>query len=54
MKNVLHFTPTIYFSMEPGETQEEAEERLLNILETEGIYVETYSAFAKGEPDEVI
>ena len=52
MKKLLRMQPVIYLELEPNETQEQAEERLLNIRE--GVQVDTYTAciIQNGEDDE--
>ena len=42
MQNVLHITLTTSFNMEPFETTEEAVQRFIDILKSEGLKVENY------------
>jgi len=56
MKKVLRIVPVIYFSMEPGETQDEAEDRFLEIIDGVGLDVSSYSAavIEEGEENEKV
>ncbi len=40
---ILKILPVIYFSKEPGETQEQAVKRFMNILKDNGIEIESYN-----------
>ena len=42
MQNVLHITLTTSFNMEPFETTEEAVQRFIDILKSEGLDIENY------------
>lgn len=51
MKKVLRIVPVIYFQMEPNETQDEAEDRFLKIIDDIGLETTSYSSSVIEEGD---
>lgn len=54
-KYLLRIQPVIYFEMDEEESQDDAEDRFLNILEAEGFDVATYTATViERKPDDEV